>query len=65
MTPESKAMHGIRESDDDGFTYVSGKHKVGRVKRPRNRVHAEQAVRYDKRAVKAKEIRRMMREQAE
>lgn len=38
MTPQEKKFHGQRERDDDGFTYVHGKHKGGRVKRTRNRL---------------------------
>lgn len=62
MTPEGRKMHGWRESLDDGFTYVSGKHKRGRVKRPRNRQHAIQCARHDKRSVKAKLTKRLLGE---
>lgn len=60
MTPQEKKFHGQREQDDDGFTYVHGKHKGGRVKRTRNRLKTIRLVRHDKRAVKAqidKELR--------
>lgn len=28
MIIEEKALHGVRQINDDGFTYVAGKHKV-------------------------------------
>lgn len=62
MSPEMRAMLGRREDDDDGFTYVAGKFKAGRVKRSRNRNSADQAERHDKRAVKSRENRRIKRE---
>lgn len=62
MTPEQRILHGHRESDDDGFTYVAGKHKAGRVKRSRNRQATDRCIRSDKRSVKAAEIQRMLKE---
>lgn len=60
MTPEMKRLHGRRESDDDGFTYVHGCHKAGRKKRSRNRNSTARNVRNDKRSVKAAETKRML-----
>lgn len=62
MTPEQRILHGQRESDDDGFTYVAGKHKAGRVKRTRNRNATARNMRNDKRSVKAAEMKRMLKE---
>lgn len=62
MTPESKVLFGHRESDDDGFTYVTGKHKSGRVKRTRNKAITSRCMRNDKRSVKAAENKRMFNE---
>lgn len=60
MTPELKKMHGHRESDSDGFTYVAGKHKCGRSKRTRNKLSTSRSIRHDKRAVKMAETKRML-----
>jgi hypothetical protein len=62
MTPESKVLFGHRENDDDGFTYVAGKHKAGRVKRTRNKLITSRCIRNDKRSVKASETKRMLKE---
>jgi hypothetical protein len=62
MTPEMKALHGLRQSDDDGFTYVAGKHKAGRIKRTRNKMKTSRCMRNDKRSVKAREMKRMLKE---
>ena len=62
MTPELKVLFGHRESDDDGFTYVTGKHKSGRVKRTRNKAVTARCMRNDKRSVKAAETKRMLTE---
>jgi hypothetical protein len=62
MTPEQRILHGYRQSDDDGFTYVAGKHKAGRVKRTRNKQSTARCLRNDKRSVKAAEHKRMMDE---
>jgi hypothetical protein len=62
MTPEQRILHGQRESDDDGFTYVAGKHKAGRVKRTRNKQATARCIRNDKRSVKAAETQRMLKE---
>ena len=62
MTPEMKELHGHRQADDDGFTYVAGKHKAGRIKRTRNKMKTSRCIRNDKRAVKAKETKRMFSE---
>lgn len=62
-TIEQKALHGRLENDDDGFTYVHGKHKAGRVKRSRNRLKTIRCIRADKRSTKAKELKRQLAEQ--
>lgn len=62
MTPEMKKLHGRRESDNDGFTYVAGKHKSGRSKRTRNKLSTARSIRNDKRAVKMAETKRMLNE---
>lgn len=62
MTPEMKVLHGYRESDDDGFTYVAGKHKAGRKKRSRNKNLTARCIRNDKRSVKQAEISRMFKD---
>lgn len=62
MTPEQRILHGQRESDDDGFIYVAGKHKAGRVKRTRNKQATARCMRNDKRSVKAAETHRMFKE---
>ena len=62
MTPEQRILHGQRESDDDGFTYVAGKHKAGRVKRTRNRNATARNMRNDKRSVKAAEMKLMLKQ---
>ena len=56
MSPEMKVMLGCRLEDSDGFTYVHGKCKAGRLKRPRNRMATSRHIRTDKRRVKAKEM---------
>lgn len=60
MSPEQKRLHGYRESDSDGFTYVSGKYKDGRCKRTRNKANTERCIRNDKRSVKMSETKRML-----
>lgn len=47
-----KFMSGIRERNDDGFTYVYGKHKSGRKKHSRNAKQTDRCVRADKKKVK-------------
>ena len=64
-TIESKKLHGIRENDDDGFTYVHGSHKQGRVKRTRNRKATIRHIRQDKRAAKAADTLRDFKEMAD
>lgn len=64
-TIEERLLHGRRQSDDDGFTYVHGKHKAGRIKRTRNRKSTIRQVRADKRSVKASSRKRQLAEQAE
>jgi len=59
---EFKELMGIRRNDDDGFTYVSGPFKNGRKKRSRNRNLTRACRRHDKRAVKAKALRRIIKE---
>jgi hypothetical protein len=62
MTPEMKILHGRRESDDDGFTYVAGRHKAGRKKRTRNKNQTSRCIRNDKRSVKQSELKRCFKE---
>lgn len=62
FSPEMREMLGRREDDDDGFTYRYGKHKGGFVKRTRHNNTIDRSVRHDKRAARAKEIRRLERE---
>lgn len=62
MTPEEKAMHGGRELNDDGFTYVHGKHKGGYKKRTRNKNTVHRCLRSDKRSVRSREMKRMLEE---
>lgn len=62
MIIEEKALHGQRENDDDGFTYVAGKHKAGRKKRTRNKAKTARCIRSDKRSVKQKSTKRMLSE---
>lgn len=62
MIIEEKALHGQRESNNDGFTYVAGKHKAGRKKRTRNKTKTARCIRSDKRSVKQKSINRMLSE---
>jgi hypothetical protein len=69
-SPEQKALFGHRRADDDGFTYLYGKFKgadrFGKggygVKSKRDIDSIGKQVRHDKRAVKAKELRRTERE---
>lgn len=62
MIIEEKALHGVCQINDDGFTYVAGKHKAGRVKRTRNKNQTERCIRSDKRSTKQKSIKRMLSE---
>ena len=48
--------------DSDGFTYVYGKYKEGRKKRTRNKNQTKRNIRADKRAAKAKAIKRIKKE---
>jgi hypothetical protein len=63
MDLEQKQLFGFRESDSDGFTYVHGKFKQGRVKRSRNKNKTRKLVRSDKRSVKSKSLKRELKEQ--
>lgn len=45
MIIEEKALHGVRQINDDGFTYVSGKHKDGSVKSTRNKNQTDRCIR--------------------
>jgi len=60
---ETKKLLGDRESLSDGFTYVSGKFKEGRVKRTRNKNKTSRLIRSDKRSCKAKAVKRELSEQ--
>ena len=62
MLPEEKVLHGWLQERNDGFSYVHGKHKGGRKKRPRNAASTARQVRTHKRSVKAKSLKRMMEE---
>lgn len=72
-SPEQRELFGQRAADDDGFTYLYGKFKGAdrfgkggyRVKTKRNIDSIGKQVRHDKRAVKAKELRRTERELAQ
>lgn len=55
-------MMGGRQMDSDGFTYVYGKYKEGRKKRTRNKNQTKRNIRADKRAAKAKAIKRIKKE---
>lgn len=59
---ETKQLFGWRESDSDGFTYRYGRYRNGYVKRTRHNNEIRRMVRHDKRAVKAKALRRIMKE---
>jgi hypothetical protein len=58
ISPEFKQLHGLREANDDGFTYRYGKHKGGYTKRSRHTNTIKRMVRHDKRAVRQAETRR-------
>lgn len=62
-SPEMKAMLGVRESEDDGFTYRYGAHKGGYTKKPRHTESNKQSVRHDKRSVKQKENKRIKKDE--
>lgn len=62
--PEFKKMLGQREADDDGFTYCSGAHKGGFIKKPRHTANINRCRRSDKRKVKAAAIRRELKDLA-
>lgn len=47
MTSGMKIINGYREQDDDGFTYLYGKHKAGRHA-ARNKFALRMRVRADK-----------------
>ena len=59
MTPEMKQLHGIREANDDGFTYRYGKHKGGFTKRGRHTNGIKRMIRNDKRSVRQAEDHRI------
>ena len=60
---ETKKLFGIRKSLSDGFTYVSGQFKQGRIKRTRNKIKTSRLIRNDKRSCKAKAVKRELSEQ--
>jgi hypothetical protein len=62
VSPEFKQLHGLRELNDDGFTYRYGKHKGGYTKRQRHTNTIKRMVRHDKRAVRQAEDRRIAAE---
>lgn len=57
-----KKKHCVRQINDDGFTYVAGKNKAGRVKRTRNKNQTARCIRSDKRSTKQKSMKRMLSE---
>ena len=58
-SPEMKRMHGIREMDNDGFTYPYGKQKFNYNTRSTSiRIQ----IRNDKRSVRQAEDRRITKE---
>ena len=59
---EERQLFGHRESDSNGFTYVHGKFKAGRVKRSRNANRVDVLRRRDKRSVKSKSLKRELLE---
>jgi hypothetical protein len=61
MTPEFKKMIGNRLNDSDGFTYIYGRIKDGSSNRP-STATTKRCVRADKRAVRNKELKRMLSE---
>ncbi len=63
MSPEFKKLMGRRQSDDDGFTYVYGKHKGGRSSRTRNRSTTARCIRNDKRSIKSAGLKRALVDQ--
>ena len=63
--PEFKKMIGQRKSNDDGFTYIYGCCKGGYSRHSRATKANKIYVRNDKRAVKAKALRRILKEEAE
>ena len=63
-TPEKKKMIGERRKNSDGFTYVYGAVKDGsKVNHSSNRLGVKKAIRSHKRGVRAKELRRQLKEQ--
>jgi len=69
-SPELRICLGHRSSNEDGFTYLYGRFKGAdrfghggyRVKTKRNIDSIGKLVRYDKRAVKGSELRRILKE---
>lgn len=58
-SPEFKKMMGLRQLNDDGFTYRYGKHRNGySVAAKRDIDSIGKQVRADKRSVRAAELRR-------
>lgn len=60
--PEFKKMIGYRLDNSDGFTYVYGRAKGGYNRKSRATQKNKRCVRHDKRAVKAKTIKRLFKE---
>lgn len=62
-TPEFKRMMGERFLNDDGFTYVYGAIKhCSETNRSSNRASVKRAIRNDKRSVRQKELKRILKE---
>lgn len=62
-SPEFKQMMGLRQLNDDGFTYRYGKHRNGySVAAKRDIDSIGKQVRADKRSVRAAELRRIQKE---
>lgn len=62
-SPEFKEMIGGRIMDSDGFTYTYGKTSNEYRNKKRNKNVANRSRRNDKRSVKAKELKREIKEQ--
>lgn len=58
-SPEFKRMMGHRQADNDGFTYYYGKYNNYETGRSEN---TKRQIRNDKRSVRAKEDRRILKE---
>lgn len=62
-SPEFKTLMGVREANDDGFTYRYGKHRNGYVKKQRHQNGIERSKRNDKRSARQAELKRIADEE--